>query len=789
MRMSGIRVSHLVLAVAGLVGLVSCGGGGGATGNVPVSSGPPPSTPSSNSAPIVFKPIPDLMATSGTSSSYTLPADTFSDPDGDGLTYTFDPLPSWLTFDPNSRTFSGVPAARGQYTVRVTVNDGNGGIAFDQFIITVGPNSVPRVANPIPDLIATSGTSSSYTFPADTFSDPDGDGLTYTIDPLPPWLTFDPNSRTFSGVPAARGEYTIRVTANDGNGGTAFDQFIITVPNSVPKVANPIPDQRPMTRTLFNYTLENTFRDADGDNLNYSFECTGCAYPGQSLPYWLNFDRDTGTFSGTPRSKGGAYTITVTVDDGYGGRISDQFTIDILLPSFSPVSSSDFTSHEPVWQNVKGIPVLIGSANVIWEDDKPSDGWENDLTDDDYSQTHGSARVGQRSGSNGATVSDVIRFLLAEFEGDADINHVRRWSDPPTVRIANGAGEQDRLEIITGVRMINSGLPPDWQLTVLDSGATESRNVGYIDVFFMPVDQWADFDEATYPDVIGLASTWSDPISRNGRLVASNVYVDSEFLKTSEERISTFLHEMLHALGRGHVMPAVFSDTLLHPRSSSGALNWKFAAPIDDALLLAVYRTLDVGKSLADFTDVDGNYVTKDFGNWNSDSFHVFGELPHTDSENLLFGSIWKNGQARPYVIGMDPAPAMTETEGSASWSGRLIGLTPDVKTVGGAMDMMLRFGATVEGDLDFTEMKEWDAEAGPGSIETGTQWTGGNTDGELHYGILVHEGLLFTETDEIENDAGRITGQFFGSDHEGAAGTLRRSDLTAGFAGKQPDE
>ena len=53
----------------------------------------------------------------GAAFSYTFPANTFADADaGDTLSYTATradgtALPSWLTFTPGTRTFSGTPAA------------------------------------------------------------------------------------------------------------------------------------------------------------------------------------------------------------------------------------------------------------------------------------------------------------------------------------------------------------------------------------------------------------------------------------------------------------------------------------------------------------------------------------------------------------------------------------------------------------------------------------------------------------------------------------------------------
>ena len=109
--------------------------------------------------------------------------------------------------------------------------------------IVTSTNNSPTVANVIPNQTATTGTSFSYTFPANTFDDADtGDTLTYTatqadgVTALPTWLTFDAASRTFSGTPqtADAGKVSVKVTANDGAGGSASDEFDITVVTSVP---------------------------------------------------------------------------------------------------------------------------------------------------------------------------------------------------------------------------------------------------------------------------------------------------------------------------------------------------------------------------------------------------------------------------------------------------------------------------------------------------------------------------------------------------------------------------
>ena len=61
-----------------------------------------------------------------------------------------------------------------------------------------------------------------------------------------------------------------------------------------------------------------------------------------------------------------------------------------------------------------------------------------------------------------------------------------------------------------------------------------------------------------------------------------------------------------------------------------------------------------------------------------------------------------------------------------------------------------------------------------PGAPRTGVRWG----DGDLHYTLAV-QGNRFQQTG---GDAGGLTGRFVGRAHEGAVGTLERSDLTAAF-------
>ncbi|WP_331345210.1 putative Ig domain-containing protein [Cellvibrio sp. UBA7661] len=306
-----------------------------------------------NDAPTVANIIPNQNATEDAAFNFQFAANTFADVDaGATLTYSVQlngggGLPTWLSFDSATRTFSGTPANSdvGTLTIDVTADDGNGGTVTDTFTLTVANvNDAPTVANIIPDQNATEDAAFNFQFAANTFADVDaGATLTYSAQlngggGLPAWLSFDPVTRTFSGTPANSdvGTLMIDVTADDGNGGTVTDTFTLTVANvnDAPTVANIIPNQNATEDAAFNFQFaSNTFADVELDSLTYSAQLNG----GGGLPAWLSFDSATRTFSGTPANGDvGTLTIDVTADDGNGGTVTDTFTLTVANVNDAP---------------------------------------------------------------------------------------------------------------------------------------------------------------------------------------------------------------------------------------------------------------------------------------------------------------------------------------------------------------------------------------------------------------------------------------------------------------------
>ena len=105
-----------------------------------------------NNAPTVANAIPDQSAAVGTAFSYAFPANTFNDADGDSLTYRAtksdnNALPSWLSFNAGTRTFSGTPQSgdTGTVSVKVTADDGYSGSVSDTFDMVVSAANTPAV--------------------------------------------------------------------------------------------------------------------------------------------------------------------------------------------------------------------------------------------------------------------------------------------------------------------------------------------------------------------------------------------------------------------------------------------------------------------------------------------------------------------------------------------------------------------------------------------------------------------------------------------------------------------
>ncbi|PHS26635.1 MAG: hypothetical protein COA83_02885 [Methylophaga sp.] len=234
---------------------------------------------SNNAAPELSQAINDQISDEDSLFTFTLPVDTFTDSDvGDSLTFTAlladgGTLPSWLSFDAITQTFSGTPDNDqvGLLDIKVTATDNGGLTASDTFALTINNvNDAPTVTTSLVDQFIDEDSLFSYQLPIDTFTDVDANdslSLLATLadgSVLPSWLSFDALTQTFSGTPPldVSGVYEFKITATDNGGLTADTSFALTINDINPDIIGGTGNE---TLTGTNYA--DVINSGDGDDV------------------------------------------------------------------------------------------------------------------------------------------------------------------------------------------------------------------------------------------------------------------------------------------------------------------------------------------------------------------------------------------------------------------------------------------------------------------------------------------------------------------------------------------
>ncbi|NNF67104.1 MAG: thrombospondin type 3 repeat family protein, partial [Gammaproteobacteria bacterium] len=257
-----------------------------------------------------------------------------SDPDGDLLTFTAQNVPSWAMFSTVNGTLSGTPQAgdEGTYAnVAISVSDNISTASLPAFSIQViGLNASPSISG-TPDSQITVGQNYSFVPVA---TDPDGDTLTFSVQNMPAWATFDSQTGALSGIPQAGDAGTfagIIIDVTDGMQTAALPTFSIDVnaTNSPPNISG-----APGTQAVVgqNYTFTPTAADPDGDTISFSV---------QNAPGWLSIDAVSGTLAGVPQSgdTGTASGIVISATDGTAASALPAFSINVVPTNNPPVIS------------------------------------------------------------------------------------------------------------------------------------------------------------------------------------------------------------------------------------------------------------------------------------------------------------------------------------------------------------------------------------------------------------------------------------------------------------------
>jgi hypothetical protein len=265
--------------------------------------------------------------------------------DDDTLVFSVSGLPAGLVYDSATNIISGTLTTSasqggvdGSYAIAIIATDAQGRDTETNFTWNVA-NIAPVLDAPLADKTGYDGDALTISL-ANVFSDPDTDGLTYSVVVDNPALGAVTVSMA-GGVPVINiavgsgasqtngGVYLLTITADDGEGGTLSELVTLTIENPPPVIQTPIADQTGTDAQTVTLNVAGNFADVDGDAIVFS--ATGLAALGLSID-------SSGVITGTisqNASQSGPYPITIFATDADGGvgEFSFEWTVTNPVPT------------------------------------------------------------------------------------------------------------------------------------------------------------------------------------------------------------------------------------------------------------------------------------------------------------------------------------------------------------------------------------------------------------------------------------------------------------------------
>jgi outer membrane protein OmpA-like peptidoglycan-associated protein len=237
------------------------------------------------------------------------------DPDGDPLTWQWSNSGGKISGTGDTVTFDATGVAPGKYTVTAKVSDGKHEASASADIQVIKKNLAPTVSCSPTSTSIMIGESTTVRA---TASDPNNDTLTYS------WTINGEkvaagNELTFGSSGRNPGAYNITVTVSDGEF-TASCSSTVTIqakPNQPPTISCVVCSLDLATGQTAQ--LQVRASDPDNDPLTITWTTSGGAVQGSG---------ETATFDAA-NLHAGIFTVTITADDGHGGKASTNITVNV----------------------------------------------------------------------------------------------------------------------------------------------------------------------------------------------------------------------------------------------------------------------------------------------------------------------------------------------------------------------------------------------------------------------------------------------------------------------------
>ena len=255
---------------------------------------------------------------------------------------------------------------KNSYSFNVIATDPDGSSDTEAVTISVNDvNEMPSITSSATVTAAENQANSSVLYTATATDVDSGDNLTFSISGADSsYFTIDADDGEVRLKASAdyetKSSYDFTIIAtDDGLGALSGSKAVvlnISNVNDNPVLKKTIPIWNLYENTSENLSFNQFFTDPDDHNLTMSITLPG----GAALPSWCNFDGSSTILTVNPsRSNFGLNTFEITVNDGNGGQITDQFVINVAASNTPAKGDITISGRADVGETLLAILILL----------------------------------------------------------------------------------------------------------------------------------------------------------------------------------------------------------------------------------------------------------------------------------------------------------------------------------------------------------------------------------------------------------------------------------------------